>query len=365
MKKTLLIAGLATVTLFACKKNDDNNGTTNTTEDFKTTEQKSLNDFVDVVALPQYTDLALKADALNSAVVALNANATENNLTTAKNAWKDMRGVWEQCEGFLFGPVEDKEYDPNMDTWPTDYVQMDSLLNSNVALSQGTLQNITLSLRGFHPLEYILFGEPASPRTATGITARQKEYMVSLAFDLQTNCHALATNWAPSSDNYAGLVKTAGYGSSKYTSRREVFLAIADGLVGICGEVGTGKMQDPLGATAADANAQLVESPYSGNSVADFKNNIIGLENVYITRYGGKNGRSVSDVVKANNQALDNKIRTQISTAISSFDNITLTYGVAITQQRTQIQATQSALATLEATLDVDLRSYINQYVKD
>lgn len=362
MKKTLIIAGMATLTLFACKK-DDSTETIN--EDLKTTEQRALNDFVDIVAVPQYNDLALKADALNSAVVALNASPTEANLSTAKKAWIDMRAIWEQCEGFLFGPVDEDEYDPSMDTWPTDYVAMDSLLASSFAFNQTNIQNVTLSLRGFHPVEYILFGDEDAPRAASSLTARQKEYMVSLSADLQANCHALSNSWAVTGGNYAGLVKTAGYGSAKYASRREVFTTIADGLVAICEEVGTGKMQDPLGVTVAEADPKLVESPYSGNSVKDFKNNIIGLENVYLSRYNIKTGRSLSDVVKANNQALDNKIRSQITTAINSFDNITMSFGKAIVGQRQQIQQTQAALATLSATLDGELRAYILQYVKD
>jgi len=362
MKKTLLIAGLATVTLFACKKDDgDNNASA---EDFKTTEQKALIDFVDVVAVPQYTDLSAKADALNAAVVALNTTPTDNNLANARTAWIDMRSVWEQCEGFLFGPVEDDYYDPSMDTWPTDYRQMDSLMSSTSTLSQSIIQTITYSLRGFHPLEYILFGANGS-RKAVDITPRQKEYMLVLAQDLKDNCQQLATSWSPMGGNYAGTVKTAGYGSTKYTTRHEVYKAIADGLVTICGEVGEGKMQDPLGANAGAADSQLVESPYSGNSVSDFKNNIVGLENVYLSRYGSRNGKSLSDVVKANNQSLDNTIRTQITAAINSFNLITLPYEQAIYSQRTQIQQTQTALATLQATLDVDLHKYIDQYIKD
>ena len=95
-----------------------------------------------------------------------------------------MRETWEQCEGFLFGPVEDNDYDPNMDTWPTDYTQMDSLLASTNPLEVSDIQNLTLSLRGYHPIEYIIFGDHGS-RKAADITARQKKYMISFANKLK------------------------------------------------------------------------------------------------------------------------------------------------------------------------------------
>ena len=98
-----------------------------------------------------------------------------------------MRTSWEQCEGFLFGPVEDDNYDPNMDTWPVDYVQLDSLLASSNPLQINDIESLsTLSLRGFHPIEYILWGVTGSQSAAT-ITARKKQYMISLTKDLQNN----------------------------------------------------------------------------------------------------------------------------------------------------------------------------------
>lgn len=356
MKKIILLAGLLTVSLYACKKGDSSAPA----EDFATTKQKALTDFVDVVAVPQYNDLAAKAAKLNTAITTLNTNATDQNLAAAKTAWLELRTVWEQCEGFIFGPVDEDEYDPQMDTWPTDFAQMDSLVNTSFAFTQANMEGVTRSLRGFHPLEYILFGDHGN-RTAAGINARQREYMVVLAADVLKNCTALADSWAISGGNYGTLVKTAGYGSAKYASRREMFQTIADGLAVICEEVGTGKMEEPF----ISQDPKTVESPYSGNSIPDFKNNIIGLENVYLCRYKSTTGRSLSSVVAANNQALDNKIRTQITAAINSFDNITLPFEQAIFTQHTQILNAQAALAALQTTLEGDLKKYIQQYIKD
>src|ERR1700712_821130 len=147
----------------ACRKAES--GSTN--EDFNTLKQSVLNDFVDNVAIPQYQNLSTTANTLNADIVNLNTDATEANLAKAKQSWKDLRTSWEQCEGFLFGPVEDDNYDPNMDSWPVDYVQLDSLLASANPLQITDIQNLgTLSLRGFHPIEYILWGVDGN-RSAT------------------------------------------------------------------------------------------------------------------------------------------------------------------------------------------------------
>jgi predicted lipoprotein len=354
MKRLLILPFAALLAFAACKKNDNGD-----TPSQPATETAVLSNFVDNVARAQYDDLAAKADALHASIQALQSNATDDNLNAARNAWKDMRAVWERCEGFLFGPVEDDNYDPYMDTWPTDYIQMDSLLASSGTLTLQDIQGITLSLRGFHPVEYILFGRNAS-RKASELTNRQMQYLASLSEDLRNNCRALANSWDAAGGNYGAQILNAGTEDSKYGSRREVFLAIADGLIAICEEVGEGKMEEPF----AQQDPQKVESPYSGNSIADFRNNIVGLQNVYLGRYNS-DGPGINDLVALGNVALDNKLQAQITAAINSFDNITHPFEQAIFDQKPQILQTQAALAELKTTLEDELKPYLNQVVKD
>lgn len=356
MKKILSLSAIALMTIFvSCSKDDDGD---TPAADFETLKTAGLTDFTDIVAVKSYQQLDNAATTLNTAITNLNTTTTEANLTAAKDAWKNMRAVWEQCEGFLFGPVEDNEYDPNMDTWPTDYVQMDSLLASTNPLTVAEVQNYTLSLRGYHPIEYIIFGNHGD-RTAASITARQKTYMISLSADLKATCHALYTSWTEAPTNYATQMKTAGAGSTVFTTKQAAYLAIVDGMAAICDEVGAGKMYEPF--LAMDPN--IVESPYSGNSTVDFKNNIIGLQNVYLGRFGGTDGKGLNDLVAAKNIALDNKLQTQMTAAINSFDNVTMFFEEAIINQRVQVQSTMTSLATLKTTLEEELSPFVVQYI--
>jgi len=345
------------VSFSACRKAKSGGGTP---DDFNTLKQTVLNDFVDNVAIPQYQNFSTLANTLNADVTALDADATEANLAKARQSWKDLRTSWEQCEGFLFGPVEDDNYDPNMDTWPVDYNQLDSLLGSANPLQIGDIQSLsTLSLRGFHPIEYILWGVDGN-RSAASLTAREKTYIVSLTKDLQNNANSLNSSWITGAGNFGKEVKTAGSGSTIYSKKQEVFLAIIEALIGICDEVGAGKMAEPF--DALDSN--IVESPFSNNSTLDFKNNIIGLGNVYNGTFTGA-GKGITDLVAAKNVSLDNKIKRQISAAINSFSAITLSYEEAIFDQRPQITATRAALENLKSTLDEELKPFIIQYITD
>ncbi len=350
----LILAGTGVVAA-GCNKSSSSSST----QDFATLKTSVITSFTSNVALPGYKDLSDSSTAFNNAIIALNTNTTDANLLAARQSWKNMRTVWEQCEGFLFGPVEDNDYDSNMDTWPTDYTQLDSVLNSSNALEVADVQNFTLSLRGYHPIEYILFGDHGS-RTAASLTARQKKYMVSLSTDIMNTCHSLYQSWVAAPTNFATLVNTAGAGSSKYAKKLDVYQAIVNSMTDICNEVGSGKMKEPYDAQ----NPAIVESPYSGNSVADFRNNIIGLQNVYLGRYK-TDGVGINDLVAAQNKSLDNTIQSQITAAINSFNNITLPYEQAIISQRVQCQQTMTALATLQQTLETQLQPFLVQYIQD
>ncbi len=201
-----------------------------------------------------------------------------------------MRGIWEQCEGFLLGPVEDNDYDPNTDTWPTDYTQMDSLLASTNPLQIADVEALPQTLRGYHPIEYLIFGI-GSAKKASEITARQKQYLTSLAGDiLNNNVQELYQSWAGAPTNYANQIITAGNGSTVYSTRQNLFLAVIGAMSDICNEVGAEKMFDPYAAK----DSFLTESPYSGNTLIDFKSNIIGVRNVYM----GLNGNTgIKDLV--------------------------------------------------------------------
>lgn len=345
---------LATTAFAACHKAGGDNASAT---DFNTLKTTVLTDFTNDVAVSSYLKLSVAAANLNTALGDLDSSPTDHNLDAARTSWKNMREIWEQCEGFLFGPVEDNDYDPNMDTWPTDYRQMDSLLASNNALEVTDIQNLTLSLRGFHAIEYVIFGDHGS-RRADGLTGREKKYMLSLSTDLTNTCNALYLSWTSAPVNFAETVMNAGNAGSRYAGKQEAYLALAGAMVDICDEVGSGKMKEPYDAR----DPELVESPYSGNSVTDFKNNIIGVQNVYL---GLNGGASLSDLVAAKNKSLDNTLKTQIAAAVGSFDKITENYEDAILDQRVQVQQTMTAVQDLQASLENGLLPFIQQYVTD
>jgi predicted lipoprotein len=358
MKNTFIIAslGLAALAFTGCKKDKPV-----TQNNDATLEQNVLIDFAGILANPNYQDIQAKAGIMNQAVITFNTTPTDENLEAIRTAWKNTRAAWESCEGFLFGPVEDFDYDPTMDDWPVNKADLDAVLASNNALQVSDIDQLGTTLKGFHAIEYIIFGVGGTQKAAN-ISDRDKLYLASLSQSLCNTTTELRNSWDPGQPNsFTDQVVNAGKGSTRFPTRQSLFLALVGSMADICNEVANEKMQIPLAAQ----DSTLDESQFSHNSINDFKNNITGVLNTYKSQYGGKSGHSLSELVTSKNASLDSKIQTQINAAIASFGTITVSYEQAIYTQKNQVKAVQAAINTLKETLEGDLTTFVNTNIKD
>jgi len=318
-----------------------------------------FNDFSDKLALENLTNISAKSDILYNTINDLAANFNESNIGKAQSDWRNLRNEWEQSESFLFGPVSTQGLDPAIDTWPVNRNDLDSLLASKVVFSDSYMQNIQESLKGFHPLEYLIFGANGT-KTSSEFTPREKEYMLALAKELKRICNMMPKSWDVAHGAFSTELKTAGIGSVTYKTKKEAMLEIVNAMAGICDEVANGKIEEPFTAQ----NPDLEESQFSKNSFSDFKNNMQGVQNVYLCSYANK-GVAISDWVRQYNVSLDSKIRSQVAAAISTFSTFSKPFGQAIISEQVQILNTQKILNELKGTLENELIPLINLNVKN
>lgn len=342
----------------ACKKDEEDTLKPSLTD--AEIQQKIIEDFTQKVVLACYQDMENKMNVLYNACLTFSTDSVQNNLENTKNAWKSVRAVWEQSEAFLFGPVSTENIDPSTDTWPVDFNSLDSLLQTNNSFTQTYLQGLGDELKGYHPLEYLLWGQNGN-KLASQFTSREREYMMALASDLQTKATSLRKFWDPTVSNYFGSqLLQAGSNNSIYPSKRAVFEEIINSMVGICDEVANGKIAEPFIAL----DPSLEESPFSQNSLIDFKSNMQGVKNVYFGKYQ-EDGYGLHDFLDKNNTSLHAKISTQIENVLSSFNGVTIPFAQAISSQPTQIQNIINQINQLKTILEGELLPFMQQQVKD
>lgn len=359
MKNIKLLILLSVIFISSCKK-DENAEPSNNPMTNQEIQNNILHDFAQHVALATYEEMENRMNSFYSKCTAFDAVQDQSTLDNARLAWKSVREVWEQSEAFLFGPVSTNNIDPSTDTWPVDYLALDSLMNTGIAFTQSFMNSLGDEMKGYHPAEYLLWGADGN-KLPSDFSAREREYLIALAADLQLKATSLRTSWDPSvHDNYLDHMVNAGQSTSIYPSQSAALEEMINGMIGICDEVANGKMFEPF----AGLDPSLEESPFSKNSLTDFKNNISGVKNVY---YGDfiLDGTGFNDFLIKNNASLHSAISNQINNAIISFDGITVPFGEAIISQRTQVQHVMDQINILKTTLETQALPFIQQTVTE
>lgn len=344
MLKRVIFMFLVVASLAACEKEDP---ITPDTKDFTSV----LNNVGNNVIVATYNDLAQKGATLQLATQSLEADPTPANLAGARAAWVAARSPWEQSEGFLFGPVDQEGLDPSMDSWPVNVIDLNNVLASNNDLTVAFLAQQEGTLKGFHTIEFLLWGENGD-KEVTDFTAREFEYLASASGALANDTKTLYELWAPSQGNFISNITEAGNGSIVYISQKAAVEEITNSLIVIADEVANGKINDPL----SQEDLSLEESRFSANSKADFADNMRSIQNIYLGRFNN-NGNSIglSSVIAEENPSLDGKVKTEITAAIDAIENIPGTFSDAIFNNKNAVIAAQQAVRNLQETLESEV----------
>lgn len=256
--------------------------------------QSVVDNEADNIITQTYENLNSAAADLLVAVTALNTGgATEPEMDAAQDAWKAARVPWESSEGFLFGPVSDLSVDPAIDSWPLNTPDLTTFLNNNPTATKADVEAAGDDLRGFHAIEWLLFGDGVADndKTAAELSGETGalNYLVALAEHFKDQTQALEDGWTTDINGngpYATLLKEPSGTNPVFGSYTAVMDELIDGIIGIADEIGNAKIADPFGASIGDADTSQVESQYSWNSLTDFHNNVQSIMNVYTGRLG-------------------------------------------------------------------------------
>ena len=231
------------------------------------TDQKDVSSaMVDSVVLPSYSRLSNASQDLNQALQNLVNNPTQSTFDKAKISWRSARKTWEVTETWAYGPAETLDFDPNLDDWPVSTNELAATLDSKSNFTAKTLQNLDTTSRGFHGIEYVLFGR--NNNLVEDLSSNELAYLKSAGEDLENNADGLLEAWSGSE----------GFGST--VVKADPRSAIADVLAGMEGclaEVADGK----LGGAFDTNDSGELESTFSGNTGTDIVFNIKGVKTAW------------------------------------------------------------------------------------
>jgi hypothetical protein len=220
---------------------------------------------------------------------------TQQAMQEACDSWRGSRAYWELSEAFLFGPADEYNVDPHIDTWPVAANSVAEILRDEkimARIDQYLIEQQDDNVLGFHGLEYLLFRDGAA-RNVSQITNVEYKMAVAIAKDLYASTCVLETAWAGPS-NVAASHKAAcdtwlanrketykNYGDEfRSMAGVDAAVQILEGCIDITNEVSGSK----IGLPYTGEDVSYIESPFARNSITDFRDNIISCRNAL---YGG------------------------------------------------------------------------------
>ena len=352
--KKLLFAMAATLLLAGCQKEEiDPQNTAANSPGYNAAAL--LDNAANGVIVGTYRDLDQKAAALQTAVAALAAAPTPAALAAARQAYRDARAPWEATEAFAFGPVSTLGLDAVIDTWPLNRVDLAALLASTDPLSPASLRPRDGGLQGFHPIEFLLFGNTAN-KALSSFTAREFLFLTSSAQNLKLATGQLLQAWQASGGNFAAALGKAGPGSSVYPKQKQAVQELLDGMVAAADELANSKVERPLAQQTTDVE----EAKFSQNSKAEFLQNLVGIEAIYTGRTGAVSGVGFGDLVVKRSPALDARFRQELAAAQQAIAALPGRFDEAIFQSPAAVRAAQAKVRVVLATLQADVQPLVD-----
>ena len=383
------MAALAATTLFTACEQQSQGGDDEMSEK-EIALQKATIAYIDNTVVPTYKGMADAAMQLATTTEQMLADFKAGKLETALiqqagNQWREARKYWEQSEAFLFGAAADYNIDPHIDSWPLDQLSMENMLANEEQMAQMSVDyvanNLGYGLLGFHAVEYMIFeldetGSKSQPRSISKYTENELIYLAAVAGDLRNQCVRLEASWAGMDNisaekvaiieeaelepgrNYGNEMKNAGKAGSLYVNYQATAEELVQGCIDIADEVGNMKIGRPVNGSE-DGDRSYIESPYALNSIEDFANNIISIQNAY---QGSNEGdASVSDYIKSIDSELDATLRQQFAEAYDLIKSIPEPFTKTAQTNENATKAVEFVGTTIVETLE-EVMAALSQY---
>ncbi len=375
LKKSLMLAAIACMSLGFTSCGDDNDEPDPTQLDSKKTA--IITQYVNGVVVPTYESLANEANELARLCEQLRQNPTQNKVQECCNKWISARKYWELSEAFLFGAAADYNIDPHIDSWPLQKSQLDNILNNDALIAAldedgagaDAFATLGYGLLGFHAVEYVLFRDGAA-RNVNDISEKELIYNAAVAEDLANQTVRLEASWAgmdkissakraqledydldPTFNYGANMIDAGKAGNTLYKTQLAAMEQILTGASDISDEVGNTKITDPVNS----GNVLDVESWYSWNSIADFTDNIRSVRNIYYGSLDGSvNTNSMAAYMNKVDASLDKEVREAIDNALKEVSSMPAPFRNHLTKSETQkaVDACNELLDALDAAIE-------------
>lgn len=335
------------------------------------TEADVISNYADLV-LNDYQAALNDAIDLRTSINNFVADPTAMKFQLAKNAWLIARESYGPTEAFRFanGPIDviGGEEGPEglLNSWPLDESYIDYIDGSNTTgiinkvdsfpvINKALLEELNGKggeanvATGYHAIEYLLWGQDltdpselqAGNRAFTdfvdGGTAanadRRRDYLAVCADLIVDHLNILIGQW-----RNGGSYRTTFLAEDTKTALSNIMTGIATlSKAELAGE--------RVFVAYTNRDQEDEHSCFADNTHRDLRLNFDGIRDVYLGRYGARQGASIHDLIDAMDKGLAQEIMDQLDEAQSAVYGTAIPFDYAISDESTRPAVLQAVTA--------------------
>lgn len=330
----LLIGGAVLLACtFGCKKTQDKE----TTFDKKT----MLKNVSQNIAMPEFQEFQSNLSDLKSSFQTFNADKTQSNLQSVKNAWKTAYLTWQTVKIFDFGPMREIGFKASAGIFPVDTTK---ILNN---ISSGSANLATASNAdaiGFSAIEFMLYRVGAlSDFSTTNYTNYASSLIDKISADFSTVLNGWNNGYKSTFETSDGTGTTSAFSQMVNEFSRDYEL-IKNAKVGI-----------PLGKKSLGVQLpEYIETKYANISFELISENAKGLKRVF----EGGSGQGFDDyLISLKKASLAGSINSTFDNIIAKSNAISLTFAQQMTTNVSPLDNLYNTVAGGVVSIKTDMTS--------
>lgn len=304
----------------------------------------------------QFKEVDEKIQSLYQAVSNFTTQQTQATLDTARSRWRESHEWWCESQAMAMGPTKDKQLVAQIDEFPVVTQDIELTIKNTQIINEDIIQGFVGGLKGFHALEYLLFGANGMKQISQ-FTSKEFEYISAVAREMERQSRSVRYAWDPTKGNYVGQVTEPGQPGGVYATDKDVLRDILDAMIFICQDLAERKIGNPY-EMRADT---LEESRFSSNSTNDYRSNMLGVLYLY---QGGKQANSYGIsglVISKSGFDLDSKVFSELSNAVNAINALIPTFDSSLNVNPDAVKNARDAVRILKVTLETQVKPVLLQ----